>query len=129
VDRVGSGNLEAVVLAEQADMGMTIIEKFEHHASSAGFAVVLFTKDDLGGSKLDEKLRARARQDVVFELGYFVGVLGRNRTVLMVDDEVEIPSDIYGVLYIKLDESGAWKDQLVREMQAAGLTVDFSRIV
>ena len=68
--------LEAIILHEQPDQGLTIIEKFEAHASQVGFAVVLLTPDDLGGpASGPAQASARARQNVIFELGYFVGKL------------------------------------------------------
>jgi Predicted nucleotide-binding protein containing TIR-like domain len=62
-----------VILHEQVDAGRTIIEKFEAHASEAGFAVVLLTADDEGRAKGDTALSPRARQNVVLEFGFFVG--------------------------------------------------------
>lgn len=41
---------------------------------------------------------------------------------------VEIPSDIYGVLYVPMDAGGAWKYQLAKEMKQAGLDVDLNKI-
>jgi predicted nucleotide-binding protein len=69
--------LEAIILHEQPDQGLTIIEKFETYASQVGFAVVLLTPDDLGGPASAPAQSARARQNVIFELGYFVGKLAR----------------------------------------------------
>ena len=74
--------LEAVVLAEKTNEGRTIIEKFEAHAEEAGFAVVLLSDDDVGATKADrDLLRPRARQNVILELGYFIGALGELRCV------------------------------------------------
>ena len=65
-------DLEAVVLAEQPSEGLTIIEKFEKYATSADFAIVLMTPDDVGASvQKKNDLKLRARQNVIFELGYF----------------------------------------------------------
>ena len=125
VERLG---FHVVVLHEQSDKGMTVIEKLEAN-SAVGFAVVLLTPDDEGrevGSK--EPLSPRARQNVVLELGYFVGKLGRER-VCAIYRGVEIPSDYLGVLYIPLDEGGAWKLRLARELKAAGFAVDMNRAV
>jgi predicted nucleotide-binding protein len=115
----------ATVLAEQPDQGKTIIEKFEQYASQAGYAVVLLTSDD-EGRKRDSaaELRPRARQNVVLELGFFIGVLGRGRVALLYEQSVELPSDISGVLYLSLDPSGAWKTKLAREMMEAGVGVN-----
>lgn len=88
--------LQAIVLREQPDQGRTIIEKFEACASEVGFAVALLSPDDLGGPVAAPEYVSRARQNVIFELGYFVGSLGRGRTCLLRKGEVEIPSDLFG---------------------------------
>ena len=105
--------LDPIVLHEQPNEGRTIIEKFERYAQ-VGFAVVLLTPDDKCNSSF------RARQNVIFELGYFIGKLGRSRTCALFREGVEIPSDYDGVLYIEMDEPGAWKMKLIKELQGAG---------
>jgi predicted nucleotide-binding protein len=117
-----------VVLREQPNQGHTIIEKFENHADVA-FAVVLLTGDDRGGpvaTSYDEQ-KLRARQNVIFELGYFIGRLGRKRVCALYRTGVEIPSDYSGVLYQEFDEKGAWRLALARELKAAGLPVDMNK--
>jgi predicted nucleotide-binding protein len=109
-----------VILHEQADQSQTIIEKLERHGSAAGFAVVLLTADDEGKALDAAAPSARARQNVVFEHGYFIGKLGRKRVVALYEDGVELPSDLSGILYKKL--SGNWKSDLLTELRAAGLT-------
>jgi predicted nucleotide-binding protein len=118
-----------VILHEQANEGRTIIEKFEDYAPQAGFAVVLLTSDDVGRSKQEAEDRPRARQNVVFELGFFVGVLGRSRVAVLYEQGVELPSDMSGVLYTAIDDRGAWKMELAREMRAAGLEVDLNQAI
>jgi predicted nucleotide-binding protein len=116
-----------VILHEQADGGRTIIEKLEEHAAEVDFAVVLMTGDDVGGSDL-ASLHPRARQNVVLELGMFVGKLGRRHVRVLYEAGVEMPSDYLGVLYIPLDAGGAWRVKLVSEMKSAGLKVDANRL-
>lgn len=118
---------EVIVLREQPNQGRTIIEKFETYAD-VGFAVVLLTGDDRGGAAASSEsvLRPRARQNVIFELGYFIGRLGRNRVCALYTEGVEIPSDYSGVLYTKLDASGAWRLELAKELKAAGLPIDMN---
>lgn len=121
---------DPVILHEQANRGQTIIEKFEKHARSAAFAVVLLTADDVGGLQdQQERLQARARQNVVFELGFFVGVIGRDNVVALYEPGVELPSDLHGVLYTELDPAGAWEPELARELRAAGIDVDVSGLL
>jgi hypothetical protein len=126
LERVG---LNPVILHERASRGATIVEKLEKHTDVA-FAVVLLTPDDVGSIATDQKnLRPRARQNVVLELGYFMGRLGRKRTCALVVEGVEIPSDYSGVVYIPIDSSDAWKFLLARELRAAGLPIDMNKIL
>lgn len=120
--------LEAVILKEQPNQGQTIIEKYEQVASDVALAVVLLTPDDLGSAKASAKQGDRARQNVIFELGYFAGRLGRGRVCLLRKGDVEIPSDLFGVLYIELDAADGWKTQLLRELKAAKLEFDANRM-
>jgi predicted nucleotide-binding protein len=117
-----------VVLHEQPSMGRTIIEKFEAHTNVA-YAVVLLTPDDLGMSKAEQTLKGRARQNVVFELGYFAAKLGRRNLCALFKPHVEIPSDFQGVLYVEMDSAGAWRSTLAHEMKAAGLPIDVEKIL
>lgn len=109
--------VQVVLLDEQANAGQTLFEKFETYADSASYAVVLLTPDDEGGPASGGTSKKRARQNVVFELGYFCGRIRRNR-VAAINYGVEIPSDFNGVVYIGPDQ---WKDSLRRELHAAKL--------
>lgn len=114
---------EPVILHEQANAGMTIIEKIERY-TNVGFAAILYTPCDVGGKRSEEiSLSPRARQNVVFEHGYLIARLGRNRVMAFVKGRVETPSDISGVLYIPLDEKNLWKEALRAEMTAAGYKI------
>ncbi|UVM59114.1 nucleotide-binding protein [Pseudomonas sp. B21-010] len=124
LDRLG---LESIVLQEQPDRGQTIIEKFER-SSDVGYAVVLLTPDDMGSAVKEDAPSARARQNVIFELGYFAGKLGRGRVCLLRKGEVEIPSDLFGVVYTELDPHEGWQKRLVIEMKEAGLEFDASKL-
>jgi predicted nucleotide-binding protein len=121
-------DLEAIILQEQPDQGLTIIEKFEAYANQVGFAVVLLTPDDIGGTAVAPSQASRARQNVIFELGYFAGKLGRGRACLLRKGDVEIPSDLYGVIYTNLDADEGWKLKLAKEMKAAGLKFDGDKV-
>ena len=116
-------------IRDRANRGQTIIEKFEEH-SAVSFAVVLLTPDDVGATKAEATSpRPRARQNVVFELGFFIGKLGRQNVCALYKSGVEIPSDYQGVIYIPMDSEGAWQSKLAREMRAAGLPVDLNRVL
>ena len=118
--------LKAVILQEQASQGRTIIEKFERFAQ-VDFAVALFTPDDVGGTP-DDDLQPRTRQNVIFELGYFIGKHGRDRVCVLVRGTPEIPSDYSGVVYIPLDGSGGWNGALIRELKRAGFNIDANSV-
>ena len=120
--------LRPVVLAEQPSRGLTIIEKFERHAQVA-FAVVLLTEDDVGSLRSETERRPRARQNVIFELGFFIGRLDRGRVCALTKDDPEIPSDYAGVSYIPIDEAGGWQMNLMKELKAAGFNVDANRVI
>jgi predicted nucleotide-binding protein len=119
-------DFETVVLHEQPNQGRTIIEKFEAHAD-VGFAVVILTPDDTCTS--DGKTTARARQNVILELGYFVGRLGRPRVLALKKGDVEFPSDYVGVVWTELDERGAWKTKLAQELQAGKYKIDWNKVM
>jgi predicted nucleotide-binding protein len=122
LERLG---FEAIILHEQASRGRTVIEKVEAHGD-VGFAVVLLTPDDVGCAK-GATPSPRARQNVVLELGYFIGRLGRERVCALKRGEVEIPSDFGGVVYVPFDDAGAWEQALGKELQAVGFAIDWSR--
>ncbi|WP_026884277.1 TIR domain-containing protein [Clostridium akagii] len=117
----------AIILHEQVNSGKTIIEKIEDY-SNVGFAVVLYTSCDLGSAKGSDKMQPRARQNVVFEHGYLMGKLGRNRVCALVKDSVETPNDISGLVYILMDSYKAWASSLAKEMKAAGYEIDMNLI-
>lgn len=115
--------LTVIILHERPNEGETIIEKLETHGNTA-FAVILLTPDDVGSVATQaDKLKPRARQNVVLELGYFLGRLGRRKVAALVSDGVELPSDYSGVVYINLDDQGAWQFHLAKELRAAGLPI------
>lgn len=119
LERLG---LDPVILAEQPSGGRTIIEKMESHAD-VGYAIALLTADDVGSRRGEKELQPRARQNVVFELGYFVRSLGRKRVCALTKGDPEIPSDYDGVVYISM-VADAWKMGLFKELKAAGFDMD-----
>jgi predicted nucleotide-binding protein len=125
---ISSLDLDPIILHEQPNMGRTVIEKFEAEGK-VGFAIALLTPDDLGKAKGAGELSPRARQNVVMELGYFVGRLGRKNVCALVRDTVEFPSDFAGIVYEKLDSGGAWKQALGRELDAAGYKIDWNVVM
>ena len=122
--------LQPVILQEQINKGMTVIEKFENFSARAGFAIILITPDDVGFPINNEQGKAfRPRQNVVLELGYFAAKLGRSKTFVLTKGDVEMPSDILGLVYERMDDGEGWKMRLARELKAAGFTVDMNRAI
>jgi predicted nucleotide-binding protein len=120
-------DFDPIILHEQANQGRTIIEKIEAHGE-VGFAVVLLTPDDVGGVQGGD-IQPRARQNVLLELGYFIGRLGRARVCALKRGDVEVPSDFGGVVYEPFDGGGGWKKALGRELQAAGFDIDWNVVM
>ncbi len=124
-------DFEAIILHEQANRNRTIIEKFSDY-SDVGFAIVLLSADDIGG-KIGEAeiMKSRARQNVVFEMGYFIGKLGRERVAILHPsvNDFEMPSDYSGVIYLDYDIKGTWKFELARELKECGYSVDLNSLI
>ena len=124
---LGNIGFQPIILHEQANKGRTVIEKVEAD-SDVGFAVVLLTPDDEGRAKGGD-LEPRARQNVLLELGYFLGKLGRSHVCALKRGEVEIPSDFAGVVWETMDAGGGWKQRLGKELEAAGYNIDWNRVM
>ena len=130
VEKLG---LTPVILHEQPNGGKTIIDKFETNAGRIGFAIIILSADDLGASVRDlvglsnEEARSimekRARQNVVFEMGFFAGRIGRSHLLFLLQDGVTKPGDLDGIVYTKYDDGGAWKFELVKELRNSGYPV------
>ena len=119
--------LDPVILHEQATGGRTLIEKLEYYGD-VGFAVVLLTPDDVGTVKENSgKLNPRARQNVILELGYFLGRLTRARVCPLFKGPLELPSDYIGVGFVEMDSADGWHLKLARELKAAGFEVDLNK--
>jgi predicted nucleotide-binding protein len=120
-------NLEPIILHEQVNKGKTVIEKFEKF-SNVKAAVILFTADDIGKYKDDKEYECRARQNVIFEAGYFIGKLGRENTIILYENGLNIPSDLAGYIYIPLDPNKRWHLDLARELKAIGFDIDLNNL-
>lgn len=120
------------ILHEQPNKGRTIIEKFTEY-SDVGFAVVILSADDIAYPKSSDgsNPKHRARQNVILELGYFLGKLGREKVLALYEENsaLEIPSDYMGVLFVAFDKYGKWQYDLVKELRAAGFDVDANKII
>ena len=121
--------LSPIILHNQVNAGNTIIEKFEANSSSAQFAIILLTADDEGKDKTESELHFRARQNVILEMGYFMGKLGRKKVFPLLGIGVEKPSDLDGIVYVPIDSNDIWKYELVKELKACGYNVDANKLI
>jgi len=123
--------LKPIILHEQPNQGKTIIEKFEEY-SNVGFAIILLSPDDIGYPKEynNSDAKFRARQNVIFEFGYYVGKIGRENVIALYleNDNFEMPTDLSGILYIPYDKNDVWKYKLVEELQNSGYTVSKDKV-
>jgi predicted nucleotide-binding protein len=126
IERIG---FEPIILHERPNKGRTIITKFREEATDIGFAIVLMTPDDYGAKAGETPTKPRARQNVVFELGFFIGAFGPERVAALVKGDIERPSDFDGVVYIDLDDAGGWKQKVGRELQEAGFDIDWNKVM
>jgi len=118
--------LNPIILHEQANGGKTIIEKIEAN-TDVGFGVVLYTPCDEGRLEGEKSFKARARQNVVFEHGYLIGKLGRNKVAALVKNNVEIPNDISGLVYIQANDQ-TWQFHLAKDLREAGFKIDLNKL-
>jgi predicted nucleotide-binding protein len=125
-------DLKPIILHEQPNKGRTIIEKFEDY-SDVNFAIVLLSPDDIAYSKdkPPEDKEFRARQNVIFELGFFVGKLGREHVFILYKEEknFKIPSDYSGICYTPYDNKGQWRFDLVGELKSCKYNVDANKLI
>lgn len=122
LERIG---IEGIVLHERADKGRTVIDKLIEESEPAIYAIAILTPDDVIDSAF------RARQNVYLETGYFLGKLGKSRVLLLKLGNIEIPSDLQGILYTEVDDvvNGYWKSKVVKELVGAGFNVDMSELI
>lgn len=117
--------LEAIILSEKMNPGKTIIEKIEQNSNVAG-AICLFTADDLGRATDEPSEKPRARQNVVFEAGYFMGKLGRSHVIIICEKDVEIPGDLSGVVYT---EKNSWELEMLKSLKTMGYSIDLNKLL
>lgn len=120
-DLLTTAKVPNIILHQEMDKSRHVLTKFLDNASKAGYAVAILTPDDLTAEGY-----YRARQNVILEIGYFIGVLGIDRVRMLVKDNIDIPSDLSGILYEKYTEDHEWKDRLLKEIEASGIYVTWS---
>ncbi|NUY02377.1 nucleotide-binding protein [Paraburkholderia sp. JPY169] len=110
---IGLATLE---LAQEPSAGQTIIEKLERNASSCDSAVIVMTGDDM-----DDAGKARVRENVMHEIGFFQAKYGRSRVCVLHEEGVTIPTNLSGVVYVPFPSGnvGAAFGVLIRELKAS----------
>jgi predicted nucleotide-binding protein len=128
---ITNAGLNPIILHEQPNRGRSILQKLRDHSVKVGYVIVLFTPDDLGCTK-DEyekgqlpNLRSRARQNVIFELGFFLGLLNDKFVCVIHKSIDEIPTDYSGILYINCDDGNSWKTELLKELGDIGFEINY----
>ena len=118
--------IDYCILNEQPNTGKTIIEKLEYYINEQGVgaAICLFTADDTGKANKEEEQKPRARQNVVFETGLCIGKLGRERLVIIAENDIELPSDMQGVVYINKN----WEFAMLKELKNMGFDIDMNKL-
>ncbi len=116
--------LTAILLSEQVNGGMTVIEKIEAN-SDVSAAICLFTSDDEAKANNDCIYTKRARQNVVLETGYFMAKLGRENIVILAEKDLELPSDLQGVMYT---DTTNWQFSILKELKKIGYMIDYNKI-
>ena len=118
--------IEPIILHDQPNSCRTIIEKIEDFGSEASAAIILFTPDDVGKAVSENETKTRGRQNVVFEAGYFMGLLGRNNTILIKsDNSIELPGDLDGIVY----SDSANEFMIAKELKSMGFDIDLNKIL
>lgn len=112
------------ILSEQANGGVALLNKLIKNAKESCFAVVILSPDDVGGLAGGD-LSPRARQNVIFELGLFIGLMGQDRVAALTHGDIEIPSDYSGIAYTAT--SASWQSDLARELREAGIDASVDR--
>lgn len=118
--------VKPIILHEQTNSSRTIIEKIENYGNEAKAAIILFTPDDIGKAVSENETKTRGRQNVVFEAGYFMGLLGRNNTILIKsDNSIELPGDLDGIVY----SDSANEFMIAKELKSMGFDIDLNKIL
>jgi len=130
-DFLRHNGLQVLELGQVPQYGDSILGNVERYIHQARFAVVLFTGDDEGYARRDGPLRPRrrARQNVIFELGYLLAKLGQRRVRVLVEPELEIPTNYLGMLYIPLGEGHPWQTDLARELRLSGININLKNVM
>lgn len=126
-------DFQPVILAEQPEKGQALMNKLNSQLRDVDYAFILYTSDDRGASLREpDKLRVRARQNVIFEHGLLLGLLGNDRLCVIVKDDIELPSDLHGLVTKTLARDNGIDSivfDIAKELSAAGYHFDANKLL
>lgn len=128
-----AGSHDITILNDRPDEHGALVEQFGEHEPGSRYAVVLLTADDVGAPRLQSEAEPyfspRARQGVVFEMGFLVAALTPGCVCVLYEDGVELPCDLEGISYVRLDLAGTWQPKLLLHLRKAGFDYDLNKLV
>lgn len=119
--------LKTIDLYEDSPSGLqSIFNALLNCASVADCAIVLLSADEAIINKETKKTTYRAQQNVIFEMGFFAGFLGKNKVIVLYEknSNFEFPSGISDIFYIDYDPNGKWKDKLYSNLIKIGFEIN-----
>jgi predicted nucleotide-binding protein len=128
-----AGSHELTILDERPEERATLFERSDEQLAGPRYAVVLLTADDIGAPRLQSAeepyFAPRARQQVVFEMGFLVAALTAGRVCVLYEEGVELPCELDGISHVRLDLAGTWQPKLLMKLRRAGFDYDMNRLV
>ncbi len=128
-----AGSDEITILNERPSERATLVQQIGEHAPGSRYAIVLLTADDVGAPRKEAEAEPyftpRAHQGVVFEMGFLVAALTPDCVCVLYEDGVEVPCDLEGIAYVRLDLAGTWQPKLLLHLRKAGFDYDLNRLV
>ncbi len=127
-----AGSDEVTILNDRPEERAKLLEQIGEQAHATRYAIVLLTADDVGAARLESPqepyFTTRARQDVVFEMGFLVAALTPGRVCVLYEDGVELPCELEGISHVRLDLAGTWQPKLLLALRRAGFDYDLNRL-
>jgi predicted nucleotide-binding protein len=128
-----AGSHEITILNERTSGRGTRVGEFVQQRTGQGYAVILLTADEIGAPRLESErepfFTSRACQGVVFEMGFLAAALTPHCVCVLYEDGVELPCDLGGMVYVRLDPAGTWQSKLLLQLRGAGFSYDLNGLV
>jgi predicted nucleotide-binding protein len=128
-----AGSHELTILDQRAEQRAELLEDAGDQRAAPRYAVVLLTADDIGGRRLESAeepyFAPRARQDVVFEMGFLAAALTPACVCVLYEEGVELPCELDEISHVRLDLAGTWQPKLLMKLRRAGFDYDLNRLV